>query len=50
MGQRIFDYLQKKNILPILTNDINAEKAVKGYINGEIEKLSKDICGCLSRH
>lgn len=46
MGQRIAKDLENAEIEPIVTNEENAEMAVRKYLDGKLEHFSDKTCGC----
>ena len=46
MGWRIAEDLEKANIKPIITTEMNAEGAVRDYLDGKLEQFPENACGC----
>ena len=46
MGRRIAEDLEKADIKPIITSEMDGEKAVRDYLDKKLEHFPENACGC----
>jgi predicted Fe-Mo cluster-binding NifX family protein len=49
MGRRIAEDLEKANIKPIITTELDAEEAIRDYLDGKLAHFPENACGCGGR-